>query len=149
MVSACLPARHFHLTASKSADLKMIFSPLQLPRMALIYLGGTGGLFSHKKGSNQPAVRINGIPADRISALALTDQNLLVGTEKNGLFVLDIRNAMARKITYDANSLGNSVNSIAVDQQADFTWVPKMVFTCLTRTFMKPAILHTMRGIAP
>ena len=80
-----------------------------------MFLGGAGGLFVRKKGNSQSAVRIAGIPYDRVSTLAMAGTDLLVGTEKSGLFAVDVRTSSVRSIPYGANSLGNSVNSIAVD----------------------------------
>jgi ligand-binding sensor domain-containing protein/serine phosphatase RsbU (regulator of sigma subunit) len=76
------------------------------------YLGGMEGLFSQKGG--MPAVKVNSAPSDHITALALTKQVLLVGTEKSGLYALDLKTSSVKKIPYEANSLGNSVTSIAV-----------------------------------
>jgi ligand-binding sensor domain-containing protein/serine phosphatase RsbU (regulator of sigma subunit) len=81
----------------------------------MVFLGGNQGLFSYRQGDEKPPERIAGIPAERISALAIADQNVLVGTE-NGLYMLSIRSFVVRRIDYEANSLGNSVNSITVDQ---------------------------------
>jgi ligand-binding sensor domain-containing protein/serine phosphatase RsbU (regulator of sigma subunit) len=77
-----------------------------------IYMGGMQGLFSQKMG--QPAAKVNAIPSGRVTALALAKQGLLVGTEKNGLYALDLQTSAVKKIQYEANSLGNSVTSIAV-----------------------------------
>ena len=75
-------------------------------------MGGMEGLFSQKRG--QPAVKVNTIPSEHITALALSKQILLVGTEKNGLYELDLKTSSVKKIQYEANSLGNSITSIAV-----------------------------------
>jgi len=80
----------------------------------IMYLGGTEGLFTTRNGTGQPVKKIAGIPDDRISALALADRILLVGTERNGLYAFNTRNSSIEKISYDANSLGNWVNSITV-----------------------------------
>jgi ligand-binding sensor domain-containing protein/serine phosphatase RsbU (regulator of sigma subunit) len=77
-----------------------------------IYMGGLEGLFSQKRG--QPAVRVNSIPAAHVTALAIANQVLLVGTEKNGLYELDLQTSFGKKIQYEANSLGNNITSIAV-----------------------------------
>jgi len=77
-----------------------------------LFIGGTEGLFSQKNG--QPAARVGTIPSVHVTALAVANQVLLVGTELNGLYALDLRTSVARKIPYDANSLGNAVNSIAI-----------------------------------
>jgi ligand-binding sensor domain-containing protein/serine phosphatase RsbU (regulator of sigma subunit) len=81
-----------------------------------VYLGGPGGLFIRKKGVDNTAIRISGIPDDRITALTMADQNLLIGTENSGLFMLNTRTASARKISYEAYSLGNSINSITANK---------------------------------
>ena len=77
-----------------------------------IYMGEMEGLFCQKRG--QPAVKVNTIPSEHITALALSKQILLVGTEKNGLYQLDLKTSSVKKIEYEANSLGNSITSIAV-----------------------------------
>jgi ligand-binding sensor domain-containing protein/serine phosphatase RsbU (regulator of sigma subunit) len=76
-----------------------------------IYMGGMEGLFSQKRG--QPAAKIYAMPSAHVTALTLAKQLLLVGTE-NGLFALDLQSSSVKKIPYEANSLGNSITSIAV-----------------------------------
>jgi ligand-binding sensor domain-containing protein/serine phosphatase RsbU (regulator of sigma subunit) len=78
------------------------------------YMGGMEGLFCQKTG--QPAAKVNGIPSEHVTALAPANQVLLVGTE-NGLYELDLKTSLVKKIQYEANSLGNSITSIAVYDQ--------------------------------
>ncbi len=59
------------------------------------YMGGLEGLFSQKTG--QPAVKVNAIPSEHVTALALAKQILLVGTEKNGLYALDLTDIPGKK----------------------------------------------------
>jgi ligand-binding sensor domain-containing protein/serine phosphatase RsbU (regulator of sigma subunit) len=81
----------------------------------VMYLGGSEGLFRYKKGLDKSASRISGVPADRITALYLEGQKLFVGTEKYGLFLVDINTNATRRIAYEANSMGNQVSSITSD----------------------------------
>ena len=83
----------------------------------VIFIGGPGGLFRLKKGNDKSAIRITSVPTDRVTALYLEEKKLLIGTERNGLFLMDINSTAARKIAYDANSLGNQVSAIASDAQ--------------------------------
>jgi ligand-binding sensor domain-containing protein/serine phosphatase RsbU (regulator of sigma subunit) len=76
-----------------------------------IYMGGMEGLFCQKSG--QPAVKVGSMPLNHVTALAVAKQVLLVGTENNGLFSYNIQTSRVEKIQYEANSLGNSVTSIA------------------------------------
>ena len=76
------------------------------------YLGGMEGLFIRKRG--QPAVKVNAFPLVHVTALALARQVLVVGTEKDGLYGLDLQTSSVKKIQYESNSLGNSITSIAV-----------------------------------
>jgi ligand-binding sensor domain-containing protein len=110
-----LSGQAFSFSDYMSKGLDNDIQSITVTSEGIIYLGGSQGLFSQKQGSNKSAERVKGLPAERISALAMADQNLLVGTE-NGLFALNLVNSAARKIPYDANSLGNSINSIAVDE---------------------------------
>ncbi|MBN1144244.1 MAG: SpoIIE family protein phosphatase [Bacteroidales bacterium] len=83
----------------------------------IMYLGGPGGLFRGKKGADRSATRIAGVPADRIMVLHTEGNKLYIGTEKNGLFLLDIRSGAVRKIAYEAGSLGSQVSAIATSDQ--------------------------------
>lgn len=81
------------------------------------FMGGPGGLFRFNKGKDKAAVRITSVPADRITALYLSGRKLYIGTERNGLFTMDATGTVARKIAYEANSLGDQVSAIVKDEQ--------------------------------
>ncbi len=83
----------------------------------VFFLGGPGGLFRYKQGTDKSAVRISSVPADRVTSLHLDGRNLFIGTERNGLYYLDIYSTGARKIAYEANSMGNQVSAITSDEQ--------------------------------
>jgi serine phosphatase RsbU (regulator of sigma subunit)/streptogramin lyase len=114
-----LSGQAFSFSSFNSRGLDNDIQSVAITRDGTVYMGGMQGLFCHKQGSNKPAERIAGIPAERISALALVEQGLLAGTE-NGLYMVSLRNSDIHKIDYEANSLGNQVNSIAVDQDRIF-----------------------------
>ncbi|MBN2481272.1 MAG: SpoIIE family protein phosphatase [Bacteroidales bacterium] len=79
------------------------------------YLGGREGLYRVEGGPDQKTVKINGLPADRVTALRENNDNLLIGTENSGLFALHLPTSVLRAIPYSTNSPGRSVNSIAAD----------------------------------
>jgi len=55
----------------------------------------------------------NGLPSDDITALHLTpDGTLWFGTEKNGLFKMDVRNEHISKFFSSSNSIENKINGI-------------------------------------
>jgi ligand-binding sensor domain-containing protein/serine phosphatase RsbU (regulator of sigma subunit) len=81
------------------------------------FMGGPGGLFRYNKEIDKTATRITSVPADRVTALHLYKRKLFIGTERNGLFIMDAAGTNALKIPYEANSLGNQVSSIARDEQ--------------------------------
>jgi hypothetical protein len=83
-------------------------------------MGGSGGLFRRGNGTGSTAARVKGIPDDRVTALNIDGQNLLIGTENNGFFVMNISTAFVRKINYEAGSMGNSVSSIAAGKKYIF-----------------------------
>lgn len=83
----------------------------------IMYLGGPGGLFRGKKGADRSITRVAGVPADRINVLHIEGNRLYIGTEKNGLFLMDVRSGAARKIAYEAESLGNQVSAIATNDR--------------------------------
>ena len=62
-------------------------------------------------------MKINSLPGSRVTALYIDGRNLLIGTETNGLFVMDMNNNLARKVAYEAYSMGNWVSAIATDAQ--------------------------------
>jgi ligand-binding sensor domain-containing protein/serine phosphatase RsbU (regulator of sigma subunit) len=81
------------------------------------FLGGPGGLFKYKKGTDRLPVRINRIPVVRIAALNLSGHTLYVGTETDGLFQMDVLTGTVKKAGYEAYSMGNWVSAIAVDDR--------------------------------
>jgi ligand-binding sensor domain-containing protein/serine phosphatase RsbU (regulator of sigma subunit) len=83
----------------------------------VIYIGGPEGLFKVTKAKEETAIKIKNIPGDRITALIADKHILLVGTENNGLFVLNTLTSAVHKVGYEANSLGYSISSIASDSK--------------------------------
>ncbi len=83
----------------------------------MMFLGGPGGLFRCKKGAEKSVTRIAGIPAGRITVLHLERNKLYIGTEKSGLYLMDVRTGAVRKIAYEAGSLGNQVSAIAMNDR--------------------------------
>ncbi len=85
-----------------------------------IWLGGSGMLLkTHPERGKQPSVftAIHGLPNDIITALFYDKANTLwIGTEKSGLFKMDIASQKIAKFPYNANSLGRSVKSITGDK---------------------------------
>ena len=110
------------------------------------YIGGREGLFAVKGSTDRKAVRVNGIPADRISALKIIGQNLLVGTGQNGLFVVNINNGASRRISYGGNSLGYSVNCIAGDLQTIYLGTNDGIYK-FNGTFSELAHFTTGEGL--
>jgi ligand-binding sensor domain-containing protein/serine phosphatase RsbU (regulator of sigma subunit) len=111
-----------------------------------IYIGGPEGLFRVIKGKEETAVKINCIPGDRITALHADKQNLLVGTENNGLFVLNIVSSAVRKVVYEANSLGNSISSIATDSKYIYLGTRDGIYL-LDKEFHKKNHFTTSEGL--
>ena len=86
-----------------------------------VWLGGNGTLVRTEPGEKTSPViynRRNGLPGDKITALAGQQDNLFIGTESNGLYSLNTQTGTIRKIPYSDNSLGNIVQSLTVTDNA-------------------------------
>lgn len=83
----------------------------------IYYLGCAQGLFRYDKTSGKGVSKVGGLPADKVTALYHYENTLLIGTEKNGLYTLNMFNASVRKVSYEAYSMGNWVSAIAADDQ--------------------------------
>jgi len=94
----------------------------------LVYVGGAEGLYAADRHLSTPPVRIGGLPADRITALALHRGSLLIGTEGNGLYRLHKGSQQAGKVAYESNSMGSSVTSIASDEEKVYIGTLEGVF---------------------
>lgn len=81
------------------------------------YLGGQQGLYRVRGGLDQSAYKITGLPADRVTALWKDGDNLLIGTESHGLYVLNLSTSAVRAVSYRADANGRSVNSITGDPE--------------------------------
>lgn len=83
---------------------------------SIIWLGGTGGLVKTYLQSDKPPVKYgtaHGLPNDNITALFYDNaRTLWIGTEKNGLYRMNVLTKNISKFTYPANSLGLSVSSV-------------------------------------
>ncbi len=80
-----------------------------------IFIGGNTGLFTTGPGWDRPLKRVSAMPEDRITALHMYKDKLLIGTEQHGLYEMNPSTRRVSKINMQANSLGNSVNAIASD----------------------------------
>jgi ligand-binding sensor domain-containing protein/serine phosphatase RsbU (regulator of sigma subunit) len=81
------------------------------------WIGGTGTVArieSGKKGRTTVYGQRNGLPADRITALAGYRDNLFIGTEIHGLYNLNTVTGAIKKVTYSDNSLGHIVQSLTL-----------------------------------
>ncbi len=86
-----------------------------------VWIGGNGTLVKTEPGKNIPPVlynQRNGLPGNKITSLAAHQDNLYIGTEASGLYSLNIRTGVIRKIPYSDNSLGNIVQSLTVTDKA-------------------------------
>ncbi len=109
-----LTGQSFGFASYENAGLENNIQSVAVTSEGTIFMGGAEGLFIQKTG--QPAVKVNSLPSEPVTALALSNHVLLVGTEKSGLYAMDLQSSSVKKIHYEANSLGNSVNSIATDE---------------------------------
>ena len=112
-----LSQQPFAFDSFQNPGLENDFQSVTVSDEGTLYVGGSGGLFRLRKGTDRAAVRVSGIPEDMISALAIDGQNLLIGTENNGLFVMNTNSSSIRKIMYESGSMGNSVSSVAAGKK--------------------------------
>ncbi|HLO58046.1 MAG TPA: SpoIIE family protein phosphatase [Bacteroidales bacterium] len=107
----------------------MSFIPMDVPGLendlqsviaadnGLYYAGGPAGLFRFNLQKDKQPVRIKSIPAVKVTALAIDGKDLYIGTETEGLFVMNTAGETVRKVNYDAYSMGLWVSSIAISSQ--------------------------------
>ncbi len=108
-----LTGQSFSFLGFDNRDLDNNIQSVAVAADGILYVGGTEGLYSRKPGNQ--AVKVNSFPSVHVTSLAISNQTLLAGTEKNGLYALNLVTSALTKVQYEANSLGNSVTSIAVD----------------------------------
>lgn len=112
----------------------------------VLFLGGPGGLFMKKTGTAGAPTRIASVPADRITALLRDGRKLFVGTEKNGLFQMDVDGTAARKINYPASSLGYQVSALAADVHRLYVGTHDGIYT-FTRDYGQVSHFTTTEGL--
>ncbi len=81
------------------------------------YVGGQGGLFRFTPGKDKSPVKVQGVPADKVTALHLGSQGLFIGTETNGLFLMNMKTNSVRNIPYEAYSMGKWISGIVSDDR--------------------------------
>ncbi|MBN2214462.1 MAG: SpoIIE family protein phosphatase [Bacteroidales bacterium] len=85
----------------------------------ILWLGGREGLLKVRAGSGH-AEKIfdtgKGLPGESVTALFYDKaRTLWIGTEKSGLYKMDLPSEKISRFSYIANSLGRSINSITGD----------------------------------
>ncbi len=85
----------------------------------ILWLGGREGLLKVHADSDE-AMEIfdtrKGLPAESVTALFYDNaRTLWIGTEKSGLYKMDLPSQRISQFSYNANSLGKSINSITGD----------------------------------
>jgi ligand-binding sensor domain-containing protein/serine phosphatase RsbU (regulator of sigma subunit) len=81
------------------------------------FLGGQGGLFRYTPGKDKSPVKVQGVPADKVTALHLDGPRLFVGTETKGLFLMDMQRNTVRNIPYESYSMGKWISGITSDDK--------------------------------
>ncbi len=88
-----------------------------------IWMGGRNVLI--KKTINGSDIQIvnekNGLPTDAIISLLVDGETLWIGTEKKGIYKMDIKTLKISKFYYSLNSLENKINKLAIWK--DNLWV--------------------------
>ncbi len=87
----------------------------------IIWLGGNEGLLKVPAGSNNHSTEIfdsrRGLPDESVTALFYDRANTLwIGTEKSGLYRMNLTTQKISRFVYSANSLGRSINSVTGDK---------------------------------
>jgi ligand-binding sensor domain-containing protein/serine phosphatase RsbU (regulator of sigma subunit) len=85
----------------------------------ILWLGGNEGLLKVHPGAGDAPVIFDtrkGLPDESITALFYDRaRTLWIGTEKSGLYKMDLPSQKISRFSYSANSLGRSINSITGD----------------------------------
>jgi ligand-binding sensor domain-containing protein/serine phosphatase RsbU (regulator of sigma subunit) len=141
-----LSGRAFAFTDFQNPGIENDILSITVTDNRTYFIGGKSGLFRYMAGKDKTAARVNGIPADRITSQYLEGQQLYIGTESNGLFVMNITGTSVRKIDYEANSLGKSVNGIVSDDNNIFLATKDGIYV-LDRNLKQKAHLTTMNQL--
>ena len=97
-----------------------------------LWIGGKEGLL--KVNANNPGDKasfrfIKNLPPDEVTSLHYDHaQTLWIGTGKNGLFHLDMKNDITSKFSYATASLGHAVNSLAGNHNILYTATKDGIF---------------------
>jgi serine phosphatase RsbU (regulator of sigma subunit)/streptogramin lyase len=110
------------------------------------FIGGRGGLFRFRKGIDKQPVKIKSIPSDVVTSLLIEGKDLYIGTENNGLFLMDMKGNSVRKISYEAYSMGNWISSIALNSKHIFLGTKDGIYQ-LSRDFKEEAHFTTTNGM--
>jgi len=102
-----------------------------------VWIGGTGTIARTEPGKKGVPVTYsqrNGLPGDKITALAGRQDDLYIGTETSGLYNLNTKTGAIRKIPYSDNSLGNIVQSLAVAGETIYLATRDGIYTVNIKT---------------
>ncbi len=81
-----------------------------------LWLGGNEVIVKIDKSNNEHSIikTANGLPKDKVIAIYTeSNQKIWIGTEKNGIYQLDVNTNKVRSFYRSNNSMGNSINHIA------------------------------------
>ncbi len=102
-----------------------------------VWAGSHGTIIKTKAGNKnivQTYGRNNGLPAAQINVMRGYGDNLYIGTENNGLYVLNIQSGSIKKISYSENSLGNIVQSMIIKDDIIYLGTRDGIYICNLKT---------------
>ncbi len=105
-----------------------------------MWIGGMGTIIKTRPENNkviQTYNRNNGLPAAQINVLRGYGDNLYIGTENHGVYVLNTLSGNIKKLSYSENSLGNIVQSITIKDDVMYLGTRDGIYTYNLKTGIK------------
>jgi len=141
-----LSGQSLAFTDFEGAGLENDIQSVAVTEDKVYFIGGPGGLFRFKKGTDKTPVKITSLPAGRVTALHLDGRSLFIGTETKGLFLMEVNSTLVRKIPYEAYSMGNWISAIATDAQHVYLGTKDGIYL-LSKDLMEEAHYTTNDGL--
>ena len=114
-----------------------------------IWLSGKGVIINVNKANNEYQVidQKNGLPNENIVSIYLDEKNSLwIGTQKSGIYKLNIDSKKVNKFYQANNSLGNSINSITGKYEFVYVSTQNGVFVFNLKTGSR-SLYNTSQGL--
>jgi ligand-binding sensor domain-containing protein/serine phosphatase RsbU (regulator of sigma subunit) len=139
-----LTGQPFAFTRYTHAGLDNDIQAVAVTSEGTVYMGGMDGLYLQKKDGS--ADKVNAFPSLHVTALALCERTILIGTEKDGLYSFNLASSALKKINYEASSMGYAINAIACSEKAVYLATNEGIFR-FDKEFKKTSHFTTLNQL--